>query len=47
MSSIEYAELAGLKIALQNLKVGGKPDCLSVMEWIEFRIKELTSKMVL
>jgi hypothetical protein len=43
-SSIDHAELAGLKIALNNLKYPPKPDTQYIMSWMEDRIKELESK---
>jgi hypothetical protein len=48
MSSIEYAELAGLKIALGNLQcvdVTYKDESwIAVTEWIQSRINQLTKK---
>lgn len=48
MSSIEYAELAGLNIALGNLQAIGITDrdeeWVTVTEWLKQRIKQLTSK---
>ena len=43
MSSLEYAEIAGLQLALQHLKSLKNPtdDELSVMRWIPDRIYEL------
>lgn len=43
-SSIEYAELAGLQIALANLKIPPKPNTQVIIDWIEARIRELESK---
>lgn len=45
-SSLVYAELAGLQLALQNLKLIKDPtdDELSVMRWIPDRIYELNRK---
>lgn len=45
-SSIDYAELAGLNIALAALKHLPKPsekEC-AVIQWLEQRVKELESK---
>jgi hypothetical protein len=44
MSSTEYAELAGLKIALSNIMVNfTSEDELNVSDWIKRRIKQLES----
>jgi hypothetical protein len=42
MSSTEYAELAGLKIALSNIMVNftSEPE-LQVADWMKTRIKQL------
>lgn len=40
-SSIEWAELAGLKIAVNNIKDNTNPE---VIEWMKKRIKELEEK---
>ena len=45
-SSLEYAELAGLKLALGSLKLLPQPtneQCI-VIEWIEQRVKVLQEK---
>jgi hypothetical protein len=44
MSSTEYAELAGLKIALSNIMVNftSEPE-LQVADWMKIRIKQLES----
>jgi len=46
MSSLEYAEVAGLQLVLQHLKSLKNPtdDELSVMRWIPDRIYELKYK---
>ena len=48
MSSTEYAELAGLKIALSNLQCVDvtyqDEEWIAVSQWIESRIKQLTTK---
>lgn len=43
-SSIDYAELAGLHIALANLKTPPKPNTQVIIDWLEARIRELESK---
>lgn len=44
MSSLEYAELAGLKIALSNIMVNfSSEDELRVCDWLKIRIKQLES----
>jgi hypothetical protein len=47
-SSIEYAELSGLKIALGNLEVVDvtyrDEDWIAVTEWMKERIKQLSNK---
>ena len=43
-SNIEYTELAGLKIALSNLKHPPKPNTQVIISWMEDRIKELEEK---
>ena len=44
MSSTEYAELAGLKIALSNIMVNFVSESeLQVADWIRNRIKQLES----
>ena len=44
MSSTEYAELAGLKIALSNIMVNFTSENeLHVSDWIKGRIKQLES----
>ena len=42
-SSTDYAELAGLRIALSNIKVNGEDnlDDLTVIEWLNRRIAQL------
>lgn len=40
-SSIEWAELAGLKIAVNNIKDNTN---IEVIEWMKKRIKELEEK---
>lgn len=49
MSSLEYAELHGLKIALSNLQalvdtVDQDEEWISVTEWMKNRIKMLSNK---
>ena len=44
MSSIEYAELFGLKTALSNLQANPTESPPAVVSWLQNRIKELTSK---
>ena len=48
MSSTEYAELAGLTIALSNLRVTSienqDEDWIATTEWITNRIAQLNSK---
>ncbi len=41
MSSTEYAELAGLKIALSNIMVNHKSDSQCAVDWIKDRITQL------
>lgn len=45
-TSLDYAEIAGLQLALQYLKTLKNPtdDELSVMRWIPDRLYELKSK---
>lgn len=47
-SSIEYTELAGLRIALSNLELVDvtyqDEDWCAVTEWMKERIKQLTNK---
>ena len=47
-SSIDYAELAGLRIALSNFSVSCNPvttdTALAVKYWMQGRIKELENK---
>lgn len=43
-SSVDYAELAGLKIALSNLEYSQKPDTQVIIDWMKSRIKELEQK---
>ena len=43
LSSIDYAELAGIKITLGYLKAK-EPDNKTVIEWIQNRIKNLEEK---
>jgi hypothetical protein len=43
-SSIDYAELAGLRIALSNLAIHLRPDTEVVINWLRSRIKELEKK---
>jgi len=44
MSSTEYAELAGLKIALSNIMVNFTSETeLQVAAWMKTRIKQLES----
>jgi hypothetical protein len=43
-SSMEYTELAGLQIALANLKTPPKPNTQVIISWMETRIKELENK---
>ena len=44
-SSTDYAELAGLRIALSNIKVNSRDSLneLSVIEWLNRRIQELVN----
>ena len=45
MSSTEYAELAGLNIALSNIMVSYTTEAdLQVADWMKKRIKQLTGK---
>lgn len=45
MSSTEYAELAGLNIALSNIMVNYTSEAdLQVADWMKKRIKQLTGK---
>lgn len=48
MSSTEYAELAGLNIALSNLRCVGvdqrDEEWVSITEWLTNRVKQLTGK---
>lgn len=46
MSSVDYAELAGLNIALSNLLVNQKESNEEsvVIDWIRRRIQQLNSK---
>ena len=44
LTSIEYTELAGLQIALANLKNLPKPDTQYIMDWMRGRIQELETK---
>lgn len=43
-SSMEYAELVGLQVALANLKTPPKPNTQAIISWMEDRIKELENK---
>ena len=43
ISSCEYAEMAGLNIALSHLKTQ-EPEKIEVIEWIEKRISEIKEK---
>jgi hypothetical protein len=45
-SSMDYAELAGLRIALSNIKSNGKDDLrdLEIIEWLNMRITSLALK---
>jgi len=43
-SSMEYTELAGLTIALANLKTPPKPNTQTIIDWMQARIRELESK---
>ena len=48
MSSTEYAELAGLTIALSNLRIeyleNQDEDWMAVTEWMTKRVKQLNNK---
>lgn len=44
LTSVEYAELAGLQIALANLETPPKPDTQYIMDWMRGRIQELETK---
>ena len=45
MSSTEYAELAGLNIALSNILTNFTTEAdLQVADWMKKRIKQLTGK---
>lgn len=44
LTSVEYAELAGLQIALANLETPQKPDTQYIMDWMRGRIQELETK---
>lgn len=44
MSSVEYAELAGLKIALSNMQANPAKANADAAAWMQHRVKELTSK---
>jgi len=48
MSSTEYAELAGLTIALSNLRITSienqDEDWMAVTEWMTERVKQLNNK---
>jgi hypothetical protein len=43
-SSVEYAELAGLIIALGNLQTPPRPNTQVIIDWMRARIKELEAK---
>jgi ribonuclease HI len=43
-SSNEYAELAGLTLALENIQNPPKPNTQSIIDWMKARIRELESK---
>lgn len=43
-SSIEYAELTGLMIALANLQHSPKPNTQVIIDWMRVRINELEKK---
>jgi hypothetical protein len=43
-SSIDYVELAGLRVSVSNLETFPKPDTQTVIDWMKARIKELESK---
>jgi hypothetical protein len=43
-TSIEYAELTGLLIAVSNLETFRQPNTQVVVDWMKVRIKELEKK---
>jgi hypothetical protein len=43
-SSVDYTELAGLRIALANLQVFPKPNTQVIIDWMKHRITELEEK---
>jgi hypothetical protein len=43
-SSTDYAEIAGLKLALNHLIANPEPSTQSVIDWIKLRIAELEKK---
>jgi hypothetical protein len=44
LSSVEYAELAGLHIALANLQTSSSPNAQAAVIWMRERIAELESR---
>jgi hypothetical protein len=43
-SSTDYAEIAGLKLALNHLIANPEPNTQIVIDWIKLRIAELEKK---